>query len=508
MNNGQGSDHCQLSTEHCNLTAIRAELARRELARRNYADYLAYVNAPAWKATRFSAYLAGRVQTFIETQTGNAYDILVIETPPQHGKSMTVTEALPSWCLGRHPDWRIILASYNDETAERFARRNKEKLRRHGRALFGVEIGGVDRATEFELKADRGAIPGRLISRGILAGITGNPANLLIIDDPIKNRQEADSPTTRQKIWNEWLNSLKSRLAAGAKVVVIMTPWHEDDLAARLTGAERCLELLRLPVEAEAGDPLGRTEGAPLCPELGKDGRWLAQFKESYLDDPEGGARAWAALYQCSPRVEGGNLIHRDWWRYYDTDRVGPFAFECISVDAAFKDGEDNDFVSIQVWGKLGAGYFCRYCLNRHLDFPGTLAAIRTVKKLFPQAMAVLIEDKANGSAVIQVLQREMFCIPVDPKGGKEARVNAVAPAIESGHVFLPRDEPWCADFVDQFSAFPAGKHDDMVDAATQALTYMIWSPGAAAERRQSQPETVDYGAGLLGDIFDVYSSM
>lgn len=487
------------------LSLVRAELARRELARRHYADYLAYVNAPAWKRTRFSDFLAGQVQKFIETETGNAYDILVIETPPQHGKSMTVTEALPSWCLGRHPDWRVILASYNDETAERFARRNKEKLRRHGRALFGVEIGGVDRATEFELKADRGAIPGRLISRGILAGITGNPANLLIIDDPIKNRQEADSPTTRQKIWNEWLNSLKSRLAAGAKVVVIMTPWHEDDLAARLLEGEKCLTLLRLPVEAEAEDPMGRAEGEPLCPELGKDERWLTQFRESYLQDPEGGARAWSALYQCAPRVEGGNLIHRDWWRYYGAQAVTGFAFECISVDAAFKDGEDNDFVSIQVWGKLGTDYYCRYCLNRHLDFPATLAAIRTVRKLFPRAMSVLIEDKANGSAVIQVLQKEMFCIPVNPKGGKEARVNAVAPAIESGHVYLPEGEPWTADFVDQFSAFPAGKHDDMVDAATQALIHMIWSPGAVADRTRGEPEALDYGEGLTGDLFDVY---
>ncbi len=482
----------------------------RELARRSYGEYLAYVNGRTWKRTRFADYLAREVQGFIESDTGNAYDILVIEAPPQHGKSMQITEALPSWCLGRHPDWRVILASYNDDTAERFARRNKEKVAGYGEALFDITIGDVNRATEFELAATGGAIPGRLISRGILAGITGNPANLLLIDDPIKNRQEADSPTKRQQIWNEWLNSLKSRLAAGAKVVVIMTPWHEDDLAARLLATERNIRLIRLPVEAELDDPLGREPGEPLCPELGKGAAWLAQFKDSYLHDPEGGPRAWSALYQCSPRVEGGHLVRREWWKYYDPAKVAVFGTEIISVDAAFKGNDNNDFVAIEVWGKLGNDYYLRYCLNRHMDFPDTLAAIRTVRRLYPRAMAVLIEDKANGSAIISVLQKEMFCIPVTPKGGKEARVNAVAPAIESGHVYLPEGEAWAADFVDQFTAFPAGKHDDMVDSATQALSYLIWSSGKAAlPPSQEQEEPL----ALVGDDFldsekcyDVYS--
>lgn len=484
---------------------VSRELARRELARRSFTHYLAYVNGPAWQRTRFAEYLAQEIQTFVETDTGNAYDILVIESPPQHGKSMTVTESAPSFFLGRHPHWRVILASYNDDSAERFARRNKEKVRDYGGVLFGIRIGDINRTTEFELAASGGAIHGRLISRGMLAGITGNPANLLFIDDPVKNRSEADSETKRQQIWNEWQNSLKSRLAAGAKVIVIMTPWHEDDLAARLLASEKNIRLIRLPVEAEEGDPLGRAPGEPLVPEIGKDANWLAQFKESYIRDPTGGQRAWSALYQCSPRVEGGNLVRRDWWRYYDPKAVTAFGTELISVDAAFKGGEDNDYVAITVWGKLGSDYYCRYCLNRHMDFPQTVKTIRLVKEMYPRAMAVLIEDKANGSAVIQTLQREMFCIPVDPKGGKEARVNAVSPAIESGHVFLPEGAPWVQDFVNQFSAFPAGSHDDMVDSATQALSYMLFSSGQKPATPARQVET----AAVTGDeIYDVYGGL
>lgn len=167
-------------------------------------------------------------------------------------------------------------------------------------------------------------------------------------------------------------------------------------------------------------------------------------------------------------------------------------------MDAAFKGAEDNDFVAITVWGKRGNDYYLRYCLNRHLDFPGTLAAIRTVRGLYPNARAVLIEDKANGSAVIQVLQSEMFCIPIQPLGGKVARVNAVSPAIESGHVFVPEGEPWVEEFLGQWTSFPAGAHDDMVDSGSQALRYLLRADGG--ERKETENE----GCGLE-DVFEVY---
>ncbi len=481
------------------------ELARRELARRRFAEYLPYVQGPGWIRTGLSDFLARSVQDFLESESGSAYDILVIETPPQHGKSCTVTESLPAWYLGKHPERRVILAGYDSDFAERFCRRNREKIRDFGPKLFGVCVGRIDRAQELELSNGRG----RLISRGIMAGITGNPADLILIDDPVKNRQEADSAVYRERLWEEWQNSLKTRLAAGAKVILIMTPWHEDDLAARILRTEDHVRLLRLPLEAEEDDPMGRMPGESLCPELGKDKAWLRQFKAAYLADPRGGRRAWTALYQCSPRREEGNLIRRSWWRRYDPERLTRFATELISVDAAFKGGEDNDFVSVQVWGKLGENYYLRYCLNRHLDFPGTLAAIRAVARLYPAAKTVLIEDKANGPAVIQTLRRELFCLPVNPLGGKLARVNAVAPAIEAGHVFVPLSEKadWAEAFIEQFAAFPSGAHDDMVDAASQALNRLIYAAGAlpAPNRRRPGGEREARAFNDPGVLFDPY---
>lgn len=484
---------------------LAAEAMRLELCRRSYAEYLAYVQrSPEWKRTRLSNYLAEQVQAFIENKTKNAYDILIIETAPQHGKTTSVTETLPSWYMGTYQTARVIIASYNDDTAERFCRRNKEKIQTFGSALFGVEI-GLNRATECELSNKKG----RLISRGIMAGITSNAANLVIIDDPIKNRQEADSETYRKRVWEEWVNSIKTRLAAHAKVIIIMTPWHEDDLAARVLASETNVKLVRLPVEAEIGDPLGRQPGEPLCPEFGKDAAWLAQFKAAYINDPTGGHRAWQALYMCSPRIEGGNLVSRSWWKYYDPMEIKVFGTELISVDATFKDNKDNDYVSIQVWGKRDNDYYLRYRMKKHMDFTATLTALRTIKLLFPMAMAVLVEDKANGSAIISTLQSEMFCIPVNPMGGKVSRVNAVSAAIESGHTFLPLNNPWVEDFIDEWSAFPAGKHDDDVDAGSQALSYMLFSSGyipAPPTEQELQESDYVYDEYVSSDVYDVYS--
>lgn len=493
-----------------NLDVVRREYAKRELARKSFKRYLYYVHGPAWKRTKMSDYLADTVQEFAETDTGNAYDILIIETPPQHGKSQTITESFPAWYLGRHPQHRIIEASYNAETAERFGRKSMDKVERFGRTLFGVEYpGGVWTKTEFELSNGLG----RMISRGIMSGITGNPANLMIIDDPIKNREEADSPTYRRKLWDEWQNSLKSRLAAGAKIILIMTPWHEDDLAARILATEENVRLVRLPVEAEENDPLGRAVGEPLAPELGKGERWLKQFKASYLNDPStGGRRTWTALYQCSPRVEGGNLVHRDWWQTYRPSDYNGFPLTVISVDATFKGGETSDFVAIEVWSKMDASYYLRYGINRQMDFPETVKAIRSVRQLFPEAQYTLIEDKANGSAIISTLRKEFAgIVAINPEGGKESRVNACSPAIESGNVFVPENSDFAKEMIDQFSTFPAGQHDDMVDAASQALNWMLFSNGRVpqretakqtAERIRAEMEQDQY---LSDEIYDPY---
>lgn len=466
--------------------------AYKELVKNEYRAYCHYVHRGSWKATKLGSYLADTIQGFVERKSNKPYEILLLSVPPQHGKSMTITETYPSFHLGRHPEDSVIEISYSEDFATLFGRRNKGKIGEYGSDLFGVELASSPNSnTEFEIKGTRGG----MISRGILSGVTGRPANLMIIDDPIKTREDADSPKYRQKLKEEWLSSYKTRLAPGAKVIVIQTRWHTDDLIGYLLETEENVCYINIPCEAEEGDVLGREIGDSLLPELGKDNEWLKEFKKSYKYDE--GSRAWFSLYQGKPVIEGGNIIKSEWWQYYD--KLPELVEVVLSVDCAFKDKESNDFVAMQIWGKAGANIYLVHAIKKHLDFPKTIAMIRLLKSMHPDISRIYIEDKANGSAVIQVLKREISgIIPVEPKGGKIARAHAVSGAIESGHVYLPKDKSFVKDFMEECSRFPNAEHDDQVDAMTQGLNKLIFKSGRRRRRKDKSIEDM-FLSGITG---------
>lgn len=439
------------------------------LARENYCAYVVLAHHGRWIAGKLHRYLCDTVQEFVERRTDAPYEILILSVPPQHGKSLTVTETLPSWYLGRHPDKRVIEVSYNDDFAGRFGRRNRDKIVEFGGSVFGIML---DKAgeREFGIKGHAGG----MISRGVMSGITGNPGDLIIIDDPIKSRLEADSQVYRDRLWAEWESSIRTRTQAGAKVILIQTRWHEDDLAGRMIANEPNTTVINIPCEAEADDLLGRATGQALCPEIGKGDEWLKQFKAAY--QTESGTRAWTALFQGHPSAAEGNIVRREWWRKYRRAELPELDYLILSVDAAFKGGADNDFVAIQAWGKRHADLYLIDAVKRHLDFPSTLREIGFMYHKFKRVNAVFIEDKANGPAIIQMMGKEIpGVVPVDPEGGKAARVNAVAPAIESGHVFVPEDADFTGEFIDEWAAFPNGPHDDQVDAGSQAINKLLY---------------------------------
>ena len=433
----------------------------RELIKSSYAAYCYFVHKGKWVDTKFHRFLANKVQNFVETDTGNPYDILVISTPPQHGKSMTVTETLPSWYEGKYPDRRCIVACYNDDFAGKFGRRNKAKIDEYGGFLFGISLSkSSDRDIEITGRS------GGIITRGIMSGITGNSGDLIIIDDPVKNRQEADSKTYRERLWEEWQNSIKTRTQAGTKIIIIQTRWHEDDLAGRVIRGERNVEVVNIPVEAEEGDILGRNIGDALCPEIGKDNAWLKAFKASYTD----GMRAWNALFQGRPSSAEGNIFKRDWWQFYEK-LPEKLPLLVISVDAAFKGGDNSDYVAIEVWGKLNADFYLVDMLKKQMDFPDTLKAIRYMNAKYPNNNAILIEDKANGPAIIAMLRHEIpGIIAIDPDGDKVARANAVSGLVEGGNVYLPKFADFTDEFIEEHASFPNGVNDDLVDSMTQFL--------------------------------------
>ena len=160
----------------------------RGVLQTDYCEYVMHVHHGSWKKTPFHRFLCGYVQNFIERETELPYEILVITTPPQHGKSQSITETLPSWYLGRHPDRRVIEISYNEEFATRFGRLNRRKIEEFGDDLFGITLAkDSNRNVEWEI-AEYG---GGMMSRGIGTAVTGERCNLMIIDDPVKNKAEA-----------------------------------------------------------------------------------------------------------------------------------------------------------------------------------------------------------------------------------------------------------------------------------------------------------------------------
>ncbi len=447
-----------------------------ELMRSSYAAYCYFVHKDKWLDTKFHRYLADKVQGFVETETGNPYDVLVISTPPQHGKSMTVTETFPSWYEGKYPDRRCIVACYNDDFAGKFGRRNKSKIEEYGPFIFGI---GLSKSSDRDMEIKDHA--GGIITRGIMSGITGNAGDLIIIDDPVKNRLEADSLTFRDRLWDEWENSILTRTQAGTKIIIIQTRWHEDDLAGRVIRREKNVEVINIPVEAEENDVLGRKPGDALCPEIGKDNAWLKAFKERYKE----GKRAWNALYMGSPSSAEGNIFKREWWQFYDR-LPEKLPLLVISVDATFKGNADSDYVAIEVWGKLNADFYLVDMLKKQMDFPETLKAIRYMDAKYPQRNAILIEDKANGPAIISMLRHEIAgIIAIDPDGDKVARANAVSGLVESGNVYLPKFADFTDEFIEEHASFPHGVNDDLVDSMTQFLNrYKFYGADYTEDKR------------------------
>ena len=198
----------------------------------------------------------------------------------------------------------------------------------------------------------------------------------------------------------------------------------------------------------------------------------IEEFKNGYVTTE--GQRTWLALFQGRPTAQEGNLIKREWWKFYKKEELPHLPVVALSIDATFKDKDTSDYVAIQVWGKRENNYYLVDRLKARLDFIDTITAINKMLQKHKNITYKYIEDKANGSAIISVLRNKIDgIIAVEPEGGKVARANAISYLIEAGNVYLPQDEEWVEEFIDEWSKFPNAEHDDEVDCGTQALNKM-----------------------------------
>lgn len=479
---------------------LDGELYRRRLAK-NYAEYVKFAN-PGFYMTTFHRYLCSQVQEFLETPTDKAMDILLLSVPPRHGKSYTVTETLPSWFLGKHTDYNVIICSYDGTIAEGFSRRNRDKFNEYATDVFHCKPKPDVQGVAVWETADGG----RCRAAGLKAGITSYGAELFIIDDPIKNNEQAGSETIIGKIHDEMGPSVQSRIHPGGKLIVIQTRWVENDVVGYIESnwKEYIWKTINLPCECEdpSTDPLGRKLGESLMgPHLGddnlpqrirNDNKWLKSKKMLVMAGE--GEHTWNALYQGHPSAAQGNLFQRSWWQLYRRDKIRfqDFEYTCLSVDATFKNTDLSDYVAIELWG-LAQGHCYLYKLvNKRMGFVKTLDTIKELFKEYPGIDELVIEDKANGPAIIDVLHYMNdipTIIPVNPLGGKFSRAQAVSPFVRTCVCHIPDDftveemrdieqegatMPGHSVFIEQHACFPFGARDDMVDAMDQAIARLI----------------------------------
>ncbi|MDR0339622.1 MAG: phage terminase large subunit [Desulfovibrio sp.] len=458
-------------------------LLRAEKARRSFASFVTYT-WPHYLMGGVHELICRELDAVLEAVAASASPRLMITMPPRHGKSELTSRRFPAYAFGRHPDSSIISTSYSADLSSRMNRDVQRIMDDYlyqeifpavtlsGRNIRTVASGNYLRNSDiFEIVGHGGSYR----SSGVGGGITGMGGDIIIIDDPTKDRAEADSPTIRAKVWDWYTSTLYTRLAPGGGILLIQTRWHMDDLAGRLLEAERAGEgdiwrCVNFPAVADR-DEQYRAAGEALHPERYPLERLLAVKRTI-------GSRDWEALYQQKPAPDGGAVFRKEWLRYWlPKDLPQRFDKLLISWDMTFKDSEDSDYVVGQVWGRDGARHFLLDQVRGRMGFTATLQAFCKLADKWPQALEKLVEDKANGPAVIDSLKNRVSgVIPIEPEGGKTARAHAVTPLFEAGNVYIPHPQAcaWASDYESELLQFPASAHDDQVDATTQALRRFV----------------------------------
>jgi predicted phage terminase large subunit-like protein len=432
---------------------------------------------PNYKFFRAHATMVKQFQKVIDGECTR----LIVSTSPRLGKSELSSRLLPAAYLLAHPDRYVAICSYSAELAETFSREARE---------YYKAAGGMLDPTNTSVNNWGTAGGGGCWATGIGGSVTGRSANLIIADDTVKGREEADSPKTMEKLWSFYQGSLYTRLEPGhSAIVVVATRWGEADLTGRLLELEansppdkrENWTIIDLPAISE--DPNSRPPYPDNC-EVIPDWReepGVALCPQRYdIDDLERirqivGPREWAALYQQRPAPESGNMFNPNWWQFYESPKELPTMDRVmLSVDCAFTASASSDYVVGTVIGQHGSSYYVLDMARDKLDIGGTIAMMLRMRNKH-QLDGIIIELAANGHAVYQTLSSKVPGL-IGYKPGdrsKQARLAGIVPVVEAGNVFLPKYEPWLDTFINEFSLFPAAKNDDICDSVAQCINYL-----------------------------------
>lgn len=481
-----------------------AELLRRQRAQDSLAEYARAIDIPGAPAgsdaeneqfrsieTRMEEHhllFLRKAQECIEKPSGR----LMVFCPPGSAKSTYLSVVTPAWCLAKWPGYRVILASYASDIAEKHSRRCRSVCRQEEHVSIWPD--------QPELRTDQRSVGSWALSNGsefmaagLLAGITGNRADLVIIDDPVKGREEADSPTIQKKTADEYRDSVMSRLKPNASVIIIQTRWNENDLAGGLlpedykgeSGPVLCRdgqvwEIVNLPAECErADDPLGRELGAFLWPNWFPESHWLQR-----KNDPQG-QRTWASLYQQRPTAGDGIEFKREWFKWYDptaergSERGLPSDLTIYAASDFATKQDKGDFTEHAVWGidEKGDLWALDWWYGQKTTDLWIAQMIQMIRKYRAKTVGMTPvmkwwhEGGPIGEAVTPAINKAMReakqyvvlerLTSIQNKAVKLASFQARA---ASGTVHFPTGRPWATRTVDQLCSFPAGRYDDAAD--------------------------------------------
>jgi predicted phage terminase large subunit-like protein len=448
---------------------------------------------------------------------GGRFDRLIVTMPPRHGKSETISKATPAWFLGTRPHLSVILASYEARFAASWGGKARDLLAEKGPELLGVTVPRPQAANEWRVLGGQGAMH----TAGAGGAITGKGAELFVVDDPVKNAEEAQSETIRENHWEWWRSTVRTRLHKGCVVILLMTRWHEDDLAGRLVAAEEELQeeeregwrVLNLPAVwepdeelGEAEDPLGREEGEPLCRGLGFDERWARRTRAAV------GTYWWTAMYQGRPRPAEGLLFKSKDFRYFTIDEeqrlyvlehedggLHPIGIDWCqhfqTSDTAASEAEMADYTVVSTWAVTPERELLLVNVERERFEDTRVGSFLTMayNDAAERPVKIAVEDASAGAKAVRELKGAGIPVsPVTPDKDKVTRALLAVARYEQHVVYHLRAAPWRRKFEGELLAFPNAAHDDQVDTVSMAAVELPRIPvkGNRPRRGEGKPKT------------------
>ncbi len=457
-------------------------------ARSSFHEFRRYIhpkNIFGW----FQEELAGHLQTFYDDLISGKRPKLIVEAPPQHGKSSMAVDFV-AWLSGKHPDNRTIYTSFSERLGIR-ANLSCQRMMTSPRFKAVFPEFGIPEKNAVTISAqklrNREIIEflngdGYFRNTTVQGSITGESLDCGIIDDPIRGRKDANSTTVRNACWDWFVDDFFTRFSEDAGLLCILTRWHIDDPIGRLIKSSPSVKVLKYKALATE-DEEHRKEGEPLFPEL-KSLEFLTERRE-LIKSRGGGMNSWLSLYQQSPITQGGSIIHgADFGRYRHLPYI---KWRAVFGDTAQKKKESNDYQVAECWGLGEDGKL--YLLDMLRDRFEAYELERRFPDFWTKQKAqdlgalryFAIEDKSSGTDLIQRMKHTIKpSIPVKaiPRSAdKYTRLQDVLGYIESGHVVLPESAPWVNDFIEECEAFTADDahaHDDQIDPMIDAINFML----------------------------------